>query len=277
MGDKPDPLVMVHLASRISQYFVILALIVSPVSLAETGSQVRSLSDSDLEASEARLTLDRALEENAILQEKLAVATATAAKLTESLAIANGEAEVFRRQSDELKLRLEAVGIAPGGGGNSLEQRLLTAVNDLRLVDEQRRKLFDTLAGLSETVVRFVKGAVSSDSEARMALEAHLRATNEALGNPKDSVVEGAAAQATLIDAMVISIKDELSLIVTNVGARHGVKIGMPFQVIRANREVGTVRIVDVREKIAGAVIQNLSSEKEKIQVGDRLKVVAQR
>lgn len=266
---------MVRLASRISQYFVILALIVSPVILAETGSQVRSLSDSDLEASEARLTLDRALEENAILREKLAIASATAAKLTESLAIANGEAEVFRRQSDELKLRLEAVGIAPGGGSNSLEQRLLTAVNDLRLVDEQRRKLFDTLAGLSETVVRFVKGAVSSDSEARMALEAHLRATNETLGNPKDSVVEGAAAQATLIDAMVISIKDELSLIVTNVGARHGVKIGMPFQVIRANREVGTVRIVDVREKIAGAVIQNLSSEKEKIQVGDRLKVAA--
>jgi hypothetical protein len=50
----------------------------------------------------------------------------------------------------------------------------------------------------------------------------------------------------------------------------------MPFQVIRADREVGVVRIVDVREKIAGAVVQNLSSEKDRIQVGDRLKVAAQ-
>lgn len=248
----------------------------SPALLAEERLQSSSLSDSDLEASEARLTLERALEENALLREKLAIADAASAKLTESLAIANGEAEVFRRQTGELKLRLEALGIAPSGTSNSIEKRLLAAVNDLRLVDEQRRKLLDTLAGLSETVVRFLKGAVSNDSEARMALETHLRATNATLGKPSATVAEGTAAQATLTDAMVISIKDELSLIVTNVGSQHGVKVGMPFQVIRADREVGTVRIVDVREKIAGAVVQNLSSEKDRIQVGDRLKVAAQ-
>jgi hypothetical protein len=33
---------------------------------------------------------------------------------------------------------------------------------------------------------------------------------------------------------------------------------------------------VNVRENISGAVIQNLSSEKEKIKVGDLLKVDAQ-
>ncbi len=49
----------------------------------------------------------------------------------------------------------------------------------------------------------------------------------------------------------------------------------MPFQVIRGEKLIGTVRVVDVRENIAGAVIQNLSSEKERIKVGDRLKVDA--
>jgi hypothetical protein len=267
---------MVRPTNRIAQWLVITAFSLSTALIAADRSKTGSLSDSDLEASEARLTIDRALEENTILRERLAVAEAASAKLTESLAVANAEAEVFRKQTSELKLRLEALGIAPGASSNSVEQRLLAAVNDLRLVDEQRRKVTDALAGLSETVVRFLKGATSPDIEARAALEAHLRSSGEVLGKTTASVVEGGAAQATLTDAMVISIKDELSLVVTNVGVRHGVKVGMPFQVIRDNREVGIVRIVDVREKIAGAVIQNLSSEKEKIQVGDRLKVAAQ-
>ena len=267
---------MVRPSHRISQWIVIAAFSVSSVLIAADGPRTSSLSDSDVVASEARLTLDSALEENALLRERLAVAEAASAKLTESLAVANAEAEVFRKQTSELKLRLEALGIAPGAANNSVEQRLLAAVNDLRLVDEQRRKVTDALVGLSDTVVRFLKGATSTDSEARMSLETHLRSSSEVLGKTSSSVVEAGAAQATLTDAMVISIKDELSLIVTNVGVRHGVKVGMPFQVIRENREVGIVRIVDVREKIAGAVIQNLSSEKEKIQVGDRLKVAAQ-
>ena len=33
--------------------------------------------------------------------------------------------------------------------------------------------------------------------------------------------------------------------------------------------------MVDVRERIAGAIIQDLSSAKEKIKVGDRLRVAA--
>ena len=267
---------MVRPTHRILQWLVITAFSLSAVLNAADGTKTSSLSDSDLEASEARLTLDSALEENALLRERLAVAEAASAKLTESLAVANAEAEVFRTQTSELKLRLEALGIAPGANNNSIEQRLLAAVNDLRLADEQRRKVTEALVGLSETVVSFLKGATSTDSEARMALETHLRSSNEILGKSSATVVEGAAAQATLTDAMVISIKDELSLIVTNVGLRQGVKVGMPFQVIRDNREVGTVRVVDVREKIAGAVIQNLSSEKEKIRVGDRLKVAAQ-
>jgi cell shape-determining protein MreC len=75
---------------------------------------------------------------------------------------------------------------------------------------------------------------------------------------------------------MVISIKEDLALVVANLGSRQGVKVGMPFQVRRGNAVVGTIRVVDVREKIAGAVIQSLSSETQKIEVGDRLKVDAQ-
>lgn len=231
-----------------------------------------SFSDSDLEATEAKMNLDRALDENARLREKLAVTEATSAKLTESLALANSEAEVFRRTAAELKLRLEAVGIESGSGNS----KLLAALNDLRLAREEQKKLADALAGLTEAIMHFLKGAVTSDPESRMTLETQLRQASGILGTPTAKSVEAPAVPATLTEAMVISIKEELSLVVTNVGSMHGVRVGMPFQVIRGEQLIGRVRVVDVREKIAGAVVQNLSSERDNIKIGDRLRVDAQ-
>jgi hypothetical protein len=47
----------------------------------------------------------------------------------------------------------------------------------------------------------------------------------------------------------------------------------MPFQVWRDNKRVGEVRVVDVRERICGAIIQSLENEKNPIKSGDRLRV----
>jgi hypothetical protein len=63
--------------------------------------------------------------------------------------------------------------------------------------------------------------------------------------------------------------------VVGNLGAQQGVKIGMPLRVVRSGRNIATLRVVDVREKISGAVVQEMDSEKDKIRVGDRLQVDA--
>ena len=76
-----------------------------------------------------------------------------------------------------------------------------------------------------------------------------------------------------LTDSVIVSVKDELALIVANVGLRHGVRLGMPFDVVRGDTVIGTIRFVDVRDKISGAIIQNLSKN-ETIKVGDRLRVI---
>jgi hypothetical protein len=77
------------------------------------------------------------------------------------------------------------------------------------------------------------------------------------------------------MDRKVISVKAEWSFVVGNLGAQQGVKPGMPLRVVRVGKTVATLRVVDVREKISGAVIQEMDSEKEKIKVGDRLQVDA--
>ena len=170
---------------------------------------------------------------------------------------------------------MEALGL-DSADKSKLEQRLLKAVSDLKVVQDEKDKLSDQVVRMSEVMLRFLKSAVSTDAEARMAVETEMRAANEALGLPGTQAVEAQAIPATLTDGMVISLKEEFALVVANLGSRQGVKIGMPFQVWRGDNLVGHVRVVDVREKISGAVIQDLSSTKDKVKVGDRLRVDAQ-
>lgn len=207
-------------------------------------------------------------------EEQLALARSSIAALTESLAMANAEAEIFKRQSADLQLKLDAYGLA--GLENQperVEQRLLAAVRDLRLLKKQNEDAINQLVRLSEAIQVLIKTTESADPQARLAVEAELRKTREILGNP--NVPSAGPVEATLTDAVVVDMKEDLSLVVTNVGRRQGVKVGMPFQVWRDSRQIGTVRVVDVRDRIAGAIIQNLVSDKETIKTGDRLRVDA--
>jgi len=253
---------------------VLLALAIGPIAMGES-----SFSDLDIEFSEAKVTLQTVVAENQLLKQQLTEAQDAIKSLTNSLAVANSEAEVFRKEAAELKLRMEALGVDGLSADKSkIEQRLLKAVRDLQLVQSEKDKLGDELVQLSEAVLRYTKSASSEDAEARLALEAQMRSVGEALGVPGNgspNSSQSGGGNADLDNGMVISIKEELSLIVANVGNRQGVKVGMPFRVIRNGSEVGVVRVVDVREKISGAVIQSLDSEKNKIKVGDRLMVDA--
>ena len=260
--------------SRRTVAALVLSLLVIPV--ARSGQRAESsLTDSDIENSELKVTLDKVVEANKQLRDALSNAEASLIEMRKTLAATNGEAEVFRRQALELKKRFEALGSSATGDTRSIEQRLLTAVNDLQQAAADKKRLTEAIIRLSEAVLRFSKTATSNDAEARLTLEAEVRNANQSLGAGSPDAVEGIAVSPTLIDALVISVREELALVVANLGQKHGVKVGMPFHVIRGNKLIGTVRVVEVREMFCGTVIQNLSSEKERIKVGDRLKVGA--
>jgi hypothetical protein len=83
--------------------------------------------------------------------------------------------------------------------------------------------------------------------------------------------------EPSLMNGSVISVKAEWSFVIGNLGDKQGVKIGMPMRVMRDDRRIATVRVIDVRQKICGAVIQEMDSKNERIRVGDQLQVDAQR
>jgi hypothetical protein len=218
---------------------------------------------------ETGIVLSSALTESKALKEKLAAAEVAVSNLQKNLAIKTTEAESFRRKAGELGVRLEALGT-----GN-LDDRLLKLLNDLKIAEDDRRTLRSALIALSESVLRYSKVSVSNDATTRLDLEAAMRDSAKVLGLNEAGSVNASADPSTLTDGMVVSIKEDLNLVVANIGSQHGVKVGMPFEVVRDNAIVGSIRVVDVREKIAGALIQNLSGA-ERIKIHDRLKVASQ-
>jgi hypothetical protein len=231
-----------------------------------------SLTESKIENAETRVTAEALLAQNEDLRKQLSTAEESLKTLTASLAESNAEAEVFRRKFADLEARMEALGLAPASKDRAkLEQRLLAAVSDLRLAQKERDELRDQLLGLNEALLRYLKTSQGGDAQARADVETQLRKTNELL--ERSTFTSAEEPQASLMDACVLSVKDAWSFVVANIGEQHGVKIGMPLRVMRGEQKIATLRVIDVRQRICGAVIED--SGKEKIKVGDRLQVDA--
>ena len=233
-----------------------------------------SLSESKVENAEHAVTAGALLVQNEELLRQLSVEQESLKALTSSLAESNAEAELFRRKYSDLELRMEALGLASASKDRAkLEQRLLAAVSDLQLAQKERDKYRDQMLRLNEAMLRYLKTSQGGDAQARMEVETQLRSTNNLVTR---SASAPDSAEPTLLDGSVISVKDEWSFVVGNLGEKQGVKIGMPMRVMRNDRKIATLRVVDVRQKICGALIQEMDSEKEKIRIGDRLQVDAQ-
>ena len=251
--------------------FVVLGLL-SAGELAAEGNS--SLSESKIEDAERGVTDAALLAQNEELRRQLSIARESLQTLTSSLAESNAEAELFRRKFSDLQLRMEALGLESANKDRAkLEQRLLAAVSDLQLAETERDQFRDQMLRLNEAILRYLKTSQGGDAQARMDVEAQLRGMNDLVAKSTDKA--STAAQPTLMDGSVISIKDEWSFVVGNFGQKQGVKIGMPLRVMRGEHKIATLRVVDVRQKICGAVIEKMDSAKDKIRVGDRLQADA--
>jgi hypothetical protein len=231
------------------------------------------LSESKVENAERSVTSATLLAQTEELHRQLSIAQESLKTLTTSLAESNAEAELFRRKYSALELRMEALGLQSADKDRSkLEQRLLAAVSDLQLARTERDVFRDQMLRLNEAMFRYLQTSQGGDAQARMDVEAQLRGTNELVNKSAGKP----SPEPGLMDGSVISVKDEWSFVVGNLGENQGVKIGMPLRVIRGDRRIASLRVVDVRQKICGAVIQQMDSAREKIKVGDRLQVDAQ-
>ena len=206
----------------------------------------------------------------AAVREKLVLSEAAIKGLAESLTVANGETEVFRRKTADLKDRIEALGLS-AKNDDAVRARLLAAVRDLRILQKDNDETKERLTALTESVMNLLKTSEGIDAKARLRVEESLRAANALLAHDKGT--RGSENSSGLTGGRVIDVKPDLALVVANLGSRQGVKASMPFQVWRGDKLVASVRVVDVRNDISGAVIQSTVNTSEAVRPGDSLRI----
>ena len=234
-----------------------------------------SFTDLNIEYGELKLAIDVALSENKLLRESIAENAKAIIVAKQRIVDVSNQGALFKAQASEMKLRMDALGIGVVAGGSSvLEQRLLSAVNQLRAMEVKNVRVFEALVRLTEAAGLYVRADSDQNAESRLTLETEIRNSNSVL-LAESTDPGGLAVVPSLENGRIVSANARLSLVVVNMGSSSGVKLGMPMLVIRDQQVIGHVKVVDVREKIAGAVIQDLVSQTKQFKIGDHVNVAA--
>ena len=188
--------------------------------------------------------------------------------------------EVFARQIEALRLRLEALGMGGSGAGESLvEQRLVSAVNDLRHSEAQRKALRDSLQSLVDALAVYLPVLESSDAEAAVVVRSQLKSAHRSLG-AGSLPLEFAGSAGAGSRAVVLSIERGLGVIVASTGAESQVRVGTPFVIERGDKVIGRARAVDVRARVCALLLDNsglAGLQEGSITEGDSVRVDARR
>jgi hypothetical protein len=181
----------------------------------------------------------------------------------EALAAANAELETLREQHNQLKLQMEALGVAAvKGDERSLQQRLLKATSDLAATEKARQEAVERGNRLAEAAAAYM---------ARPGEPALKTALDEAIKGVASAKNPGTSDPVALDAARVVSWKSELGLAVINAGRESGVRMGAPLHIIREDKSIASGLVVDVRDRVAGILVTEAGTGPG-IRVGDGVK-----
>ncbi|MEZ5405379.1 MAG: hypothetical protein R3F23_04150 [Verrucomicrobiia bacterium] len=203
------------------------------------------------------------------LQQQLEEKTKALEALEKLLFAANADAEASQRELESRKRRDAALGLeALTGDEKRMQEQLVTTLGSLYRSEQERKQAFEALAKVitrAEDLLPKMKLA----SQDKQAFEKELAQAKEVISSrekQKQSVLN-----VGLLNAEVIGYETKLNLIVLNVGWAQDVKPSMIFEVLKDDKVIALCRIVDVRKRLSGALIEkNFESE---IEVGNKARV----
>lgn len=191
--------------------------------------------------------------------------------LAQSAAAANAESAELKERYEKLRGLVEGLGVgALESSKNQTQDRLLAALSDLRIMKEQRDELAASLIELAESGMGLMKTAQNADPAAADRLNRAITQADAALVKAGGGQTQAAA---DLQNVRIVSVKSELGIAVLAVGAKDGVKPGMPFEIYREDKPVAKVLVTEVRNTVCGAVVQELAAANDPVRVGDRGRV----
>lgn len=104
--------------------------------------------------------------------------------------------------------------------------------------------------------VRVLSAALAAARLENDGLKARLdRKEYESAGGAVGELEPG-GTRARGIEFRVLDVNRDLGMAVLSGGRRQGIRPGMTFAVMEGNRSVATLRVIDVRGTVAGAVVE---------------------
>ncbi len=195
-------------------------------------------------------------------------------KLQQSLTLANADAEAFRRQWQELRLRDQALGVEMlTDDEKRLQNRVVEAVRELYQTEKERREAVNRLKQLLDAGREVLRGTTGVDPHKGADFEVASRAAAEFLAARKEP---GVPLAGDLSQVQVVHVNGDLGTVILNAGAELGIAPGVPFRIVRDGQTIGTARAFEVREKVCAAVVETIASGKE-LKIGDRAALAAQK
>jgi outer membrane murein-binding lipoprotein Lpp len=247
-----------------------IAQLILSLLLVAGGVEVRA--DDRLEMQELHTTLQVAAAKIQTLESQVAAGKDRNEALAQSAAAANAESNELKDRYEKLRGLLEGLGIgALETSRDQTQDRLLAALSDLRVMKEQRDALAAALIEMAESSMGLMQAAPNADPAAADRVNKAITLADSAL--VKVGGRDSGRPVADLESARVVSLKADLGIAVLSIGARNGVKPGMPFEIYREDKPIAKVLITEVRNTVCGAVVQELASANDPVRVGDRGRV----
>ena len=107
---------------------------------------------------ELKPALDASISKNERMAKEITNLEKVNSNLRSSLMAANAEAVDFRKSYSQMRLQLEAYGIeSVTDGQTGIEARLIKAMNDIRILEEEKMGLSEALINLSDGSLKFIK------------------------------------------------------------------------------------------------------------------------
>lgn len=220
----------------------------------------------DLAEAEIRTALEASLNQNKELEAKLTAEKEASQLLAAKVGILTAEAANLREELNKAKLLNEALG--PGAASErGLEKRILDALNDLRVMKEQKEALEAKLHRLVEAVSVYLS---ASDEQKGVLREKLNQALAEAAATPQAAPAPASAAR--IESSRVVSVKPEHKLVVFNAGLEAGMKVGTPLRIYRHDRPTASAVVIEVRPHVSGGLITQVEGNNFP-RVGDTLRI----
>jgi hypothetical protein len=233
-----------------------------------------------LQQQEQAMAFRKLVSDYAELQTEMAEKEQALKALGESLAAAQGEAAMFRKRCQELQQQPRQTNAPPATVADTvkLNSDLADATAALQRSEQERNKLLDQLQRLNTVMEEALSGpeGLSVVRRAQALAEAERVKRTLAAARPPGAKPEPQPVQEpvapTMESAQIVSLNWSLQLAVVNLGSEQGVRLGMPFAVMRGDRVIARLKVVEVRKKISGAVMETMDRGNA-VKVGDRVRL----